>query len=192
MAIYNYVKSIWGKGMVYSQTEICDEIANLTSDDLKRLKFIALRFLDKNYTYNDASDLVQEAIVQALEGRWSFKKDIAFLNTLARMIRSLATRFKEKGQSDKKLVQNISHSDSLYDDDTNVEEYDINIDKRILLLSQNLEDDSECKTLFQFKLTDISKNQIIEQMKITQNEYDTIYRRMKRKLSKIRLNEASV
>jgi len=170
--------------MYYSQSEILDGIEALSDEDIKRLHYIALIKLGRSATFNEAKDAVQDAILSVMEGgRTHMKKEHSFVKNMEDIVYSMTGAYKQKVERDDKLVKDTIHLMPLQTDTLDLDTYDYNIDQRVLGLLQAIESDNACKTMMKLKLCGYTKIQIREKMKLSTQQYDSIYRRMTRKLS---------
>jgi hypothetical protein len=171
--------------MHYNQSEIIEAVSQLTDDDITRLHKIALLELKTGKTIHNAQDLVQETIERVLQGGWkTLRHDIPFVKELAYVMKSIASSFYEKSVGEARLVKDKGAAIAKYYES---EEYDYDIERKMALLLIYIENDGECATMMDLKLEDKTKTQICEQMKISNTQYGSIYRRMKRKMSTVNI-----
>jgi len=176
--------------MYFTISELFDEVDQLNEIDIKKLHYVAMRNLPAGLVFGDAEDIVQEAITRVLSGTWEkLRKDEPFLKGLAWIVKSIASSHKKTNRADVRLTTNAKQNAKVSTEDLE-ETPDKNVlDQKITILLRSLNGDQECEKLIELMLCGLTKTKIIENMKISNTQYESIYRRMKRKLIKIDLSE---
>lgn len=176
--------------MYYTIDEIQDAVEVLKDDDFKKLYLVAAISLFNGASAQDSKDVVHEAIYRVLRGSWKkIRHDQPFVKGLAWVVKSIAATYNNKEVKNALLVRDTIHTKPMFTSTRENVEYNVNVDIRVEKLFHALRDDEECMAFLRLTVSGLTKTQIVESMKISTRQYDTVRRRMIRKSRKFGINE---
>ncbi len=172
----------------YSAEEIEQQIHNLSNIDLLRLQKIA-----NKYTGNHelkADDLIQEAVCRILAGeRKKWPVDLPILSFIAGIMKSIAYDERRKRapviRYDEDQLNSIKSEDAAIDEKLITEEEHKEVQEKFKVLEKYLSDDEEVLLVIMHLSEEHTPSQIMADEKWEKRQYDTIRRRMRRKINKL-------
>lgn len=170
--------------------EVRERVAGLTGIEALKLEQIARRFVAPG----DAGDLMQEAFSRILEGARNWPSDLEFLPFMVQVMRSIASTERRKANRRPELRAVPQHGEQLAFDavadpkgtpDEIIGEWDELSAARALFA-----DDETATTYIDAIVAGFRRPEIMELCDLDANGYDTVTRRIKRRLEKRSLKDA--
>ncbi|WP_206744577.1 sigma factor [Rhizobium sp. LCM 4573] len=174
---------------VHELDEVRKRIDRMTGAEALKLEQIARRFVEPR----DAGDLMQEAFSRILEGRRNWPTNVEFLPFMAQVMRSIASTDRRNSVRQPGLQLVPQHGeqltfDNMADPGPNPEEIVRQQDE--LALSKEMFADDDVATSFIDALdAGFRRPEIMELCDLDANGYDTVVRRIKRRLEKRSLKD---
>jgi len=169
--------------------EVRERIDGLTGVEALKLEQIARRFVASC----DAPDLLQEAFSRILEGGRNWPSDIEFLPFMAQVMRSIASTERRKTDSRPELRVVPHHGEQLTFDtvaDPNGTPEDIVGEWDELAAARELfAGDDTATTYIDAIVAGFRRQEIMELCDLDANGYETVTRRIKRRLEKRSLKD---
>lgn len=164
-----------------SRSEIEDALKSLTPVDQKKL-MVAARFWWKRFGLQSSSlgpeDLLQEAVFRALkeERARNWPKHISFVKFLSRGMESIASHHREKMETEKAAVPpppEVSDMGS-----------QLQAQKDVRLIRDIFADDPKAFDVLALKAQGVDAKEIMDELQLSGTEWETIRKRIRRKLAK--------
>ncbi|SDA86125.1 sigma factor [Sinorhizobium sp. NFACC03] len=169
--------------------EVRERIEGLTGVEALKLEQIARRFVAPC----DAGDLVQEAFSRIIEGTRNWPADLEFLPFMVQVMRSIASTDRRKADRRPELRVVPQHGEQLtFDtvaDPKSTPEEIVGEWDELAAAKELFADDDIATTYIDAIVAGFRRSEIMELCDLDANGYDTVTRRIKRRLEKRSLKD---
>ena len=165
----------------FSEDEVKCKIQDLTSSEKKKMMLHAF-FLVKFFKFSniDSEDLFQEAIFRTLALKRRWKKTVKIQTHFSQIMKSIASHWCEH------LKRQESYDDlkkqSIYETDPYNTESFISNKQELEKIFDLFEEDPIASRALQLKIQEMTGEEIRFEMKLSQKEWETIRKRIRRKI----------
>lgn len=181
----------------YTTEEVLQSIEAISKDEMNTILRLA-RWRVYGLPTVSSMDLFQEAIRRILTGKRPWPKNVDFLTFISGVFRSMVNAYWRKHYNDIDKIQ--SFDESTYDEEsedssTQIPKTSNNPEKELELkeflneLERLFDDDDSALTVFMAQQDGYKASEIKQDFNLNDKEYETITRRIRRKLAKFSTRE---